>query len=101
MKLENDMVALEVNAEKEDAIILLIVHNKKTKETSTLFGGPVIELQAALARLAEKMVDAFVENGISEVEAMKLIDNSFDTMKIVRLMDKLNKKAEAATNEND
>lgn len=94
MKLENDMVALEVNAEQEDAIVLLIVHDKKAQQTSTLFKGQVIDLQALLSRLAHKMVDVFVENGISEGEAMRLVDNSVETAKLVRLMDKLNKKME-------
>ena len=95
MKLENDMVTLEVNGEQEDAIVLLIVHEKKTQQTSTVFRGQVIDLQALLSRLAHKMIDVFVENGISEGEAMKLVDNSVETAKLVRLMDKLSKKMEA------
>ena len=95
MKLENDMVTLEVSVEQEDAIVLLIVHDKKAQKTSTVFQGQVIDLQALLSRLAHKMVDVFVENGISEGEAMKLVDNSVETAKLVRLMDKLSKKMEA------
>ena len=95
MKLENDMITLDVNVEKdEDAVVVMIVHNKATEESSTIFRGRGIDLQCCLASLVNKMIDSFTNNGVDEIFAIKSVKDCINQMLAKRLMEKIIKAGE-------
>ena len=87
MKKKNDLFSLKVNATDAEATVVLIVC--KGNATNTTLHGGVFDLQVAFSALANEMVNAWVERGMSESEAISLINQGVDAMRIKRGMDKM------------